>query len=140
MLLFTGCCASSSTSVRNETGKDLNLTIIRLSQQVETVTIRASSTGRCSGIMPTLSDEPAVSWIISDGQSRFIYADVSPIATMPSRFVSSTRFNRDFPCERFTHHVAITPDMVIHALRVIGYTESEPPPFPIHYTKKESEK
>ena len=29
--------------------------------------------------------------------------------------------------------------MTIHAVRVIGYTDKEPPLFPIHYTKKEAE-
>lgn len=139
-LMLTGCCVNIATSVRNETGKDIRVTVVRQSEQVETVTIRASSTGRCSGVMPALSGLSPDSWIISDGQSRFTYIDVSPIATMPSRFISSSRFTRVFPCKRFTQHVAITPEMTIHAVRVIGYTESEPSPFPIHYTKKESER
>jgi|ERR1019366_4642400 hypothetical protein len=140
MLMLTGCCTSISTSVRNETGRDIKLTAIWQSQQVETVTIRASSTGGCSGVMPTLPGQLPESWIISDGQSRFIFADVSPIATMPSRFVSSSRFTRIFPCKQITQHIRVAPDMTIHAVRVIGYTESEPSPFPICYTKKESEK
>lgn len=98
MLMLTGCCVTSLTSVRNETHKDLSLSVVRQSEQVETVMIRASSTGRCGGLMLNVPDQPAVSWIISDGQSRFIYADVSPIATMPGPFVSSSRFTSDFPC------------------------------------------
>jgi len=140
VLMFTGCCTSISTSVRNETGRDIHLTAVWRSQQVESVTIHAKSTGRCSGVMPAFPGQPPESWIISDGQSRFTFADVSPIGSMPSRFISSTRFTRDFPCKRVTQHVRIAADMTIHAVRVIGYTDSEPAPFPINYTNKEDER
>ncbi len=59
---------------------------------------------------------------------------------MPSQFISGSRFTRDFPCKRITRHVRIAPDMTIHAMRVIGYTESEPTFFPIHHTEKEVER
>jgi hypothetical protein len=137
MLMLTGCCINISTSVRNETSKDIFLTVISQSQQVETVTIHPLSTGRCGGVSPALAGFPPDSWIISDGQTRFTFADVSPIATLPSAFVSSSRFTRYFPCKRVTKHVRLASDMTIHAVRVIGYTESEPAPFPIHYTRKE---
>ncbi len=140
MPMLTGCCISISTSVRNETGKDIRLTFVRQSQQVETVTIHPSSTVRCSGVMPAMAGFPPDSWIVSDGQMRYTFADVSPVATMPSPFVSSSRFTRGFPCKRVTQHVRLSSDMTIHAVRVIGYTDSEPAPFPIHYTMKEDER
>ena len=135
--MLTGCCTSITTSVRNESGRNIQLTIVRNSQKIETITIRASSTGKCAGVMPTHTGFPPDSWIISDGQSQFTYSDVSPIATMPDRFISSSRFTRDFPCNRIIKHVGLASDMTIHAVRVIGYTESEPAQFPIHYVKKE---
>ena len=137
ILMATGCCVTPSTRVRNETDKILKLTTYWQSQQIETVTIPARSTGRCVGVMPI---QPPTSWVISDGQSRFIFTNVSPIAVMPSEFVSNSRFTSNFPCKRFTQHVSIASDMTIHAMRVIGYTESEPPAFPIHFTKKEAAK
>jgi hypothetical protein len=140
VIILTGCCISNSTSVRNETGKDILLTTVNQAKQTETVMIRAKATGRCSGVWPALPDQPPESWAISDGKSRFTFADVSIIATLPDQFVSSSRFTRDFPCNRITRHVRIAPDMTIHAVRVIGYTEWEPPSFPIHYTKKEVDK
>lgn len=139
-LMLSGCCVNISTSVRNETDENLILTHIGPFQQFGTVIIRAHSTRRCDGILPAVPGKSPDSWIITDGQSQFTYTNVSPIASMPDKFVSSSRFTSEFPCNRFTRHVAITPDMAIHAVRVIGYTESEPSPFPIHYTKKESEK
>jgi hypothetical protein len=137
MLTLTGCCIGFTTSVRNESGRDIQLTVMRHSQQTETVTIRASSTARCRGVMPTVPEGTPDSWLVSDGQSRFTFADVSPIATMPKRFVSSSRFTSAFPCKRVTQHVRIAQDMTIYAVRVIGYTESQPAQFPIHYTTKE---
>jgi hypothetical protein len=140
LLMLTGCCVNLATSVRNETGRDIRLTVLRQAYQVETIIIHPAMTGRFGGVMTPFPGAEPDSWIISDGLSRFTFADVSPIAVMPSQFVSSTRFTRDFPCKRVTRHVRLAPDMTIHALRVIGYTESEPAPFPIHYTKKEDEK
>ena len=87
--------------------------------------------------MPAALDGATDSWSITDGQARFTFADVSPIATMPDQFVSRSRFTSDFPCKRVTRHVRIAPDMTIQAVRVIGYTESQPAQFPIHYTTKE---
>ena len=139
-LILDGCCVNISTSVRNETDENLILTHIGQFQQFGTVMIRAHSTGRSDGILPAESGKSPDSWVISDGRSKFNYTNVSPIASMPRAFVSRSRFTSDFPCNRITYHVAITPDMAIHAVRVIGYTESEPSPFPIHYTKKESER
>jgi len=139
-LMLTGCCVSISTSVRNETGRDIRLTLVRQSQQVETVMIRASSTGRCTGVIPALPGLSPDSWIISDGQSQFTFANVSSIATLPGPFISSSRFTRDFPCRRITQHVSLAPDITIHAVRVIGYTESEPAQFPIRYSKREVER
>jgi len=137
-VMLTGCCTNIATSVRNESGRDIQLTLIHLSQQTETVTIHAGSTGRCKGVIPSHPSYSPDSWIISDGQSRFIFSDVSPIATLPSPFVSRSRFTRDFPCNRVTRHVRITSNMTIHAARVIGYTKLEPAPFPISYTTKET--
>ena len=90
--------------------------------------------------MPSLAGFAPDCWIVSDGQSRFTFADVSPIATMPSPFTSSSRFTRNFPCNRITKHVRIASDMTIHAVRVVGYTDSEPATFPIRYTAKEDER
>jgi len=90
--------------------------------------------------MPRSLDGAADSWTVSDGQSRFVFVDVSPIATMPDAFVSSSRLTGDFPCKRVTQHVRLAPDMTIQAVRVIGYTATQPAPFPIQYTKKEAER
>lgn len=136
-LTIGGCCTSFTTAVRNETGRDVQFTMMGRSHQTETITIRASSTGRCRGVMPATLDGTTDSWVISDGQSRFTFADLSPIATMPKQFVSSSRFTSNFPCKRVTQHVRIARDMTIHAVRVIGYTELQPAQFPIHYTTKE---
>lgn len=137
-MMLTGCCTNLATSVRNESGRDIQLTLVHLSQQTETITIRAGSTGRCKGVIPTHPGYSPDSWIISDGQLRFAFSDISPIATLPDPFVSQSRFTRDFPCNRVTRHVRIASNMTIHAVRVIGYTKSEPAPFPISYTTKES--
>ncbi|MSR65948.1 MAG: hypothetical protein EXS24_01060 [Pedosphaera sp.] len=137
-LMVTGCCTSITTSVRNESGRDIQLTVMRRLEPTETVKIRAASTGRCKGVMSSHPGFAPDFWIVSDGQSRFTFSDVSLIATLPSRFVSSSRFTRDFPCKRVTQHVRITPEMTIHAVRVIGYTESEPTEFPIRYTVTET--
>lgn len=137
VLFLSGCCTSFTTSVRNESGRDIQLTVMRRLQQTETVTIRAPSTGRCGGVMPRALDGTADSWVISEGQARFTFADVTPIATMPKQFVSRSRFSSNFPCQRITQHVRIAPDMSIHAVRVVGYTESQPAQFPIHSTTKE---
>src|SRR5262249_14343238 len=134
VLALSGCCTGIATSVRNESGRDIQLTLVSHLQGTQTVTIRASATARCSGVMPAFRDGTTDSWIIADGQSHFRFADVSPIATMPKQFISSSRFTSDFPCNRITQHVRIASDMTIHAVRVIGYTESQPAQFPIHYT------
>jgi hypothetical protein len=139
-LILTGCCTSFTTTVRNETGRDLTLTTMRHSGQTETVAIRAGAKARCGGVMPRSLDGSADSWMVSDGRSQFVFADVSPISTMPRAFISSSRFTRDFPCRRITQHVRLAPDMAIHAVRVIGYTASEPAPFPIQYSRKEDAK
>jgi hypothetical protein len=139
-LALTGCCISLKTSVRNETGKNITITFLRGSNQVENITIPAASTSLCSGVIPTIPGSPPESLIISDGQMQYTFADVSAIAMLPRRFVSSSRFTSDFPCKRFTTHVRIASDMTIHAVRVIGYTESEPSPFPLHCTSKEAER
>jgi hypothetical protein len=89
--------------------------------------------------MPHLNRSPD-SWIVTDGQLRFTFADVSPIAAMPDAFISRSRFTSDFPCRRVTQHVRLDSDMTIHAVRVLGYTDREPPEFPIRYTKKEDER
>jgi len=137
-LMLTGCCINFSTKLRNETSRDVLLTRTWPSQtaereQTETVLIYAKSNARFYG--------DGKSWIISDGKTRYVFSDVSPIATMPSRFTSSTRLTTHwFPCLRITRYVRLAPDMTIHADRVIGYTESEPPQFPLYPTKSESEK
>jgi hypothetical protein len=87
--------------------------------------------------MPRLAELSPDSWVVMDGQSRFTFSDVSAIASMPDAFVSRSRFTRDFPCLRVTQRVKLGPDITIHALRVIGYTDKEPPQFPIRYSKKE---
>jgi hypothetical protein len=135
-LLLTGCCASFKTAVRNGSGRDIVLTISRRSGPTETVPIRAGAKGRVRGVMPRSLDGSADSWVVSDGHSVFVFADVSPIATMPRAYISSSRFTRDFPCKRITQHVRFTPEMTIHAVRVIGYTAHEPFPFPIQATKR----
>ena len=140
LLMLTGCCTSITTTVRNESGRDIRVTIVRQSQQFETVAIRAASIGRCKGVMSSFSGHQPDSWIVSDGRSRFTFTDVSPVATMPGAFIGSSRFTMSFPCKRVTQHVRLAPDMTIHAVRVIGYTESEPAPFPIRYTTKEDER
>jgi hypothetical protein len=140
LMLLPGCCVSSSTSVRNETGRDIHLIVYHGSQALEGVTIRASSTGKCGGITAGADGMSADSWVVTAGRERFTFADVSPIATLPGAFTSSSRFTGDFPCKRITRHVRLASDMTIHADRVLGYTESEPSQFPIHYTKKEQAK
>jgi hypothetical protein len=139
-LVLTGCCIHITTAVRNETGKNVTLIIHRYSGQAETLAIRAGAKARCGGVMPRSLDGAADSWTVSDGQSRFVFVDVSPIATMPDAFVSSSRLTGDFPCKRVTQHVRLAPDMTIQAVRVIGYTATQPAPFPIQYTKKEAER
>jgi|SRR5208282_3902653 len=139
-LMLTGCCTSIITSVRNESGRDLTLTVFRHLGQTETLAIRAGARGRCGSVMPRSLDGSADSWTVSDGRSQFVYADVSPIATMPGAFISSSRFTGDFPCRRIAQHVRLAPDMAIHAVRVIGYTASEPAPFPIQFSRKEDVK
>lgn len=138
--MLTGCCTSITTVVRNGTGRDITLTMSRHSGPTETIAIRTGSKGRVRGVMPPGLDGSTDSWTVSDGRSAFIFADVSPIAIMPHAFISSSRFTRDLPCKRITQHVRLAPDMAIHAVRVIGYTESEPAAFPIHYTKREDKK
>jgi hypothetical protein len=140
LLLLSGCCTEICTSVRNETGKDVNLTLLRNAKEVETVMIRARSAAECGGIMPPLPGTPPDSWIVRDEHARFTFEDVSPIASMPGAFVSSSRFTSIFPCKRVTRHVALTGDMTIQAERVVGYTKSQPEPFPIHYTNREDVK
>jgi hypothetical protein len=141
-LVFTGCCTSVTTAVRNGTDRDITLTMSGHLRPPETVVIRAGAKGRVTGVVPPspYHSDAADSWAISDGHSVFLFADVTPIATMPRAFISSSRLTRDFPCVRVTQHVRLAPDMTVHAVRVIGYTASEPAPFPIHYTKKEDEK
>jgi hypothetical protein len=90
--------------------------------------------------MPHHAEVAPDSWIITDGRFRFTFADVSAVATMPGAFVSRSRLTRDFPCLRVTQHLKLAPDMTIHALRVIGYTDKEPPKFPLRYSNKEDEK
>ncbi len=128
------------TAVRNESGRDIRLNFIEGTKQHETITIHAASTAKCSGVMPPFAGENPCSWVITDSQSRFTFADVSFIANLPDAFVSSSRLTKDFPCLRVTRHVSIAPDMTIHAERVIGYTSSEPAQFPIHYTTKQDVK
>lgn len=137
-LVASGCCVTGSTSVRNSTGRDIGISVFWQTQQVSTVSIPAFSTGRCAGVAPVFFGQGPELWVVSDGRSIFTFADVSPIYSLPRQFTSSSRLTREFPCKRFTKHVMITPDMSIHALRVIGYTDSEPSPFPIHYTSKQS--
>ena len=135
-LLLNGCCVGLRTSVRNGTGCNLTLMRIANSNVVETVPLPISKAVLCGGVWPTSSGDPSEVWIISDGKSQFTYTNASLIAKMPSEFASSSRLNSDWPCLRVTRHVAITPDMAIHAERVIGYTKREPEGFPIWYSER----
>jgi hypothetical protein len=135
---LTGCCVCTATSVRNETGKDIQLTVIQGSQPVETVMVRASTTGICRGSFPLWPGNRSDSWIIVVGKSCYTFTNVSLIATLPDRFVSHSRFTRDFPCSRVARHVSVASDMTIHATRVIGYTESQPPLFPLQGTEQKA--
>ncbi len=137
-LLLSGCCVRMAAKVRNETGRDVRLMVVRHSGQTDVVAIKAGSSALVAGVMPHLDWSPDF-WVVTDGQARFTFGDVSPIASMPEAFISGSRFTSDFPCRRVTQHVRLASDMTIHAVRVIGYTDKEPPLFPIHYTKKEAE-
>jgi hypothetical protein len=138
ILFLSGCCVRVAASVRNETGRDIRLTIVRYSGETNTVEIKAGSAALVAGIMPNL-DWPPDSWVVTDGQAVFTFADVSPIAAMPDAFISRSRFTSDFPCRRVTQHVRIASDMTIHAVRVIGYTKIEPVSFPIRCANKQAE-
>ena len=138
LVLLTGCCINLTTSVRNETGRTVRLTSLRGPQPPETVEIPAKSTVRCRGVMQAYPGSPVENWIVSDGQSRCTYLDVTPIASMPRPFISRSRLTRQFPCMRLTQHVRLAPDMTIHAVRVIGYTGSEPAQFPLHPARIET--
>ena len=121
---LTGCCVRLAATVRNQSGRDLRFTVVRHSGPTEAVAIRAGTKARIAGVLPHLDGSPDA-WIVTDGQSRFTFADVSPIAAMPDAFISCSRFTSDFPCRRVTQHVRLASDMTIHAVRVIGYTPTE---------------
>ena len=135
-LLLGGCCVGLRTSVRNGSGSNLTLVMTGRLHPRETVALPISKTVLCGGVLPTMPGETSEVWIISDGKSQFTYTNISLIGDMPGAFVSSSRFNSDWPCLRVTRHVAITPDMAIHAERVIGYTKREPEGFPIWYSDR----
>ena len=139
ILMLTGCCVNFTTAVRNQTGKDVVITVCSARGGTEREAIQAGAKAYLRGAMPRYPDGACDSWMVSDGDSKFIFSDISPIATMPSAFISRSRFTRDFPCKRVTQHVRLGPDMAIHAVRVIGYTASEPAPLPIEYTRTEDE-
>lgn len=129
-----GCCTAIRTSVYNGAGQTVQVTLVHDGKPLEAIKVRAASVGLLRGVMLFPGDTMPDSWLVSSGTNCFIFSDVSAIASMPRRFISSSRFTRDFPCNRVTQHVRIAPDMTIHAARVIGYTESEPPQFPIYHS------
>jgi hypothetical protein len=99
MLGCNGCCVGVVAKVRNDTGKEISLTEINAGQiPILPVTIPAGSSRICSGVM---SD---ASWIVSDGKSKFVFNDVSPIGTMRGRSRTDSRFTSMFPCNRVTQH------------------------------------
>jgi hypothetical protein len=125
---LAGCCTGVVTSVRNESGRDIRITILTATGQSNTVLVHPGRTAICDGVWSKNSRD---TWIVSDGTAESKFPDVSSIATLPNKFVSASRFTKDFPCNRVALHVGITPDLTIEARRAIGYTESQPEGFPI---------
>jgi hypothetical protein len=129
-----GCCVHLVTSVRNETGRDVLLAWNHGTNETSSVAIPFGKTRTTCGVVGSPADE---SWIIFDGQTRYVFSDLSAIAKLPDDFVSSSRFTSDFPCLRVTRHVGLSSNMTICAGGHIRPAVPQPPGFPIHFTKEQ---
>ena len=125
-----GCCVGFATKVRNHTGREISITVIHPGQIPSTpVPIPAGASGICDGVIA------GESWIVSDGQSRFCYNELSPIGAMRGPSRTESRFTSLFPCNRITQHVAIESNMAIYAVSSSGRKIPQPAGFPIYCTK-----
>ncbi|HEY1717547.1 MAG TPA: hypothetical protein VGH42_04535 [Verrucomicrobiae bacterium] len=132
-LCGNGCCVGTVTKVRNNTGKEISLSVINAGQiPALPVTIPAGSSRICSGVMMDTS------WVVSDGKSKFVFNDVSPIGTMRGKSRTESRFTSMFPCNRITQHVEVETNMAIYAVGGVGQEIPQPPGFAIQCTSTNS--
>src|SRR4051812_11866613 len=105
LILFAGgCCVQLVTGVRNESGRDIILTIEGTAGAPEILKIPKGHLKICDGD-PTRNASHR--WTIDDGRQRMVYDDVSPIRMLSGPYVSESRFTHGFPCNRVTRHVRL---------------------------------
>ncbi|MBW8864835.1 MAG: hypothetical protein JF609_07920 [Verrucomicrobia bacterium] len=134
----SGCCINLATKIRNETGKDILITMVDPSGHLVSTAVPAGMTRLCGGIM-NLGKKERFSLVVSNWQSQFIYADVSAIGSLPETFTTSSRFTSDFPCLRITRYIKLSDGMLIYAGGyAAGYKNDDVPQptgFPIRFSE-----
>ncbi|HSY18563.1 MAG TPA: hypothetical protein VK815_09530 [Candidatus Acidoferrales bacterium] len=135
----SGCCVGLATKVRNETGKDVLVTVVDPTGHRTSTAVPAGMSRQCGSIINLGKDEH-FSLVVSNEQSLFTFADASAIGRLPDAFMTRSRFTSDFPCLRITRYIKITDSMAIYAG---GYaagfasdTVSQPPGFPIRFSEE----
>ena len=138
LLFCSGCCVGIVTKVKNNTGKEISITVIQpLGKPSSPVIIPAGTSRICNGVIPGDTGvyvKAEISWIISDGKSQFLFDNVSPIGAMRGASRTESRFTSMFPCNRVTQHVELETNMVIYAVGGVGCEIPQPPGFPIYCT------
>jgi hypothetical protein len=127
-----------ATCIRNDSGRDVTVTIDRPPDSSETVRIPAGRPRTVDGVFAGADPQRQQRWHIDDGERRLLVSDVSPIATLPDDFVSSSRLTSDFPCNRVTRHVRLTAGGDVEANATWGRKRPQPAGFPIHPVEEPS--
>ena len=129
VLACTGCCVSNVTKVRNRSGRNI---LVSTGFPAASIFIPAGAARSIPGVFRGLSD----SWVIADSNAEYTFNDVSAIGHLERPCLSRSRFTGDFPCLRFTEHVAIDPQMEVLAVNRAGQKVVQTNGFPIHFTGK----
>jgi hypothetical protein len=78
--------------------------------------------------------------VIADTNGEYQFDNVSAIGWLKRPCVSRSRFTSDFPCLRFTRHLAIDRNMNVLAVNSAGQKVLQTNGFPIHFSSKKDKR
>src|ERR1044071_1497492 len=94
--LTGGCCIRSVTSVHNITGRDVSLTVVRKAGHDQTFALKSDA----SILIDQFTIGEPTALIVTDTGFRYLFADISAVQHLPTRYVSGSRFTSDFQIGR----------------------------------------
>jgi hypothetical protein len=123
------------TSIRNDAGRDLSLTVGVAAGHVETFSIRAGDTGTCDYGGTHWCDDQTDTMIISDGLSRFTFTNITAIIRLPDSLITRSCF-----FSPWTLHICVASNISVYAVDSHGYVSPQPEGFPIHYAHRQDQR